>query len=362
MAAMEPDSVSCCVTSPPYWGLRKYEVEPTIWGGSPDCPHRLEAVPTSAAGYAGRQRWQHEGVSRQETPEAWESHGSRQQRNRNKQSGSTLRDGTGEPWTEGTALLEIDQGGTCALCGGWRGHYGCEPSISMYVEHTIEVLRAIRRVLRADGCVWWDIDDSRGGSGKGSADQHPGPKQATNAGSVAGLRPTREMPKSLCLIPQRVAIAAQEDGWTVRSQIVIPSWMPESAKDRPTDAYRVLLMLTRSKKYWSDFYAVRVASCGRDNSIGPDNILHNLGIVRPDGDSHTALTEWQPDGLRWLGNVWDDIPPAAHPSSPSFRHFATMPLAEAERCILAKRPRGHLYEVRQAEGADGETRAHGSRR
>jgi len=29
----------CVVTSPPYWGLRDYGIEPSIWGGRPDCSH-----------------------------------------------------------------------------------------------------------------------------------------------------------------------------------------------------------------------------------------------------------------------------------------------------------------------------------
>lgn len=32
-------SVHACVTSPPYWGLRDYGIEPGIWGGDPACDH-----------------------------------------------------------------------------------------------------------------------------------------------------------------------------------------------------------------------------------------------------------------------------------------------------------------------------------
>jgi hypothetical protein len=33
--------VQCTVTSPPYWGLRKYEgTQDVEWGGSPDCNHQ----------------------------------------------------------------------------------------------------------------------------------------------------------------------------------------------------------------------------------------------------------------------------------------------------------------------------------
>ena len=34
----------------------------------------------------------------------------------------------------------------------------------MYVEHTVYVLREIRRVLRRDGVVWWNLGDTFFGS------------------------------------------------------------------------------------------------------------------------------------------------------------------------------------------------------
>ena len=40
LRAMPADSVHCCVTSPPYWGLRDYGTPPQIWGGDPACRHR----------------------------------------------------------------------------------------------------------------------------------------------------------------------------------------------------------------------------------------------------------------------------------------------------------------------------------
>src|SRR5208283_11207 len=66
-------------------------------------------------------------------------------------------------------------------------------------------------------------------------------------------------PKDLCLIPARVALAAQADGWWVRSDIVWakPNPMPESCRDRPTDAYEHILMLTKSARYFWDAFAVR---------------------------------------------------------------------------------------------------------
>jgi len=38
---MPAESVHCCVTSPPYWGLRAYGTEPQIWDGERGCQHRF---------------------------------------------------------------------------------------------------------------------------------------------------------------------------------------------------------------------------------------------------------------------------------------------------------------------------------
>ena len=40
LAGMEAESIQCCVTSPPFWGLRKYEGnQERVWGGRLDCTH-----------------------------------------------------------------------------------------------------------------------------------------------------------------------------------------------------------------------------------------------------------------------------------------------------------------------------------
>jgi len=314
LAGLPPESVSACVTSPPFFGLRSYECEPTIWGGDPLCSHILRVGDKSG-----------------------------------------LEGGKSSERAAKSAQASAINSATCALCGAWCGQYGSEPSVSMYVEHTIEVLRAIRRVLRPDGVLWWDLDDSRVSMNRSSRKESPGVgatqareripmavKWRAGGGSnfewetIEGLKP-----KSLCLIPQRVAIAAQEDGWVIRSQIVIAAWTPESARDRPTDSYRVLLMLTKAPRYWFDGFAVRVATSTKFEQATRGNHRRpyleargGLGVLT-DGEVYSSGS---PDGLRWLGNLWTDIPPAAHPSSPSFRHFAVMPLQEAQRAILASVP------------------------
>src|SRR4051812_26284315 len=47
---LSPGSVQCCISSPPYWGLRDYGVEAQIWGGSPDCAHAWDEHERYAGG------------------------------------------------------------------------------------------------------------------------------------------------------------------------------------------------------------------------------------------------------------------------------------------------------------------------
>ena len=39
LKTLDSESVDCCVTSPPYYGLRAYGTNPQIWGGDKDCQH-----------------------------------------------------------------------------------------------------------------------------------------------------------------------------------------------------------------------------------------------------------------------------------------------------------------------------------
>jgi DNA modification methylase len=355
LAQLEHESVQVCVTSPPYWGLRKYSGEQErIWGGDPDCPNHwgLESGNAQGETYVGKRRWQHEGVSRQETPEEWVQQG-----------GAAYKDGkvrwqhqesnpdAYKVWDENKT--GINQSATCARCGAWRGAFGLEPTVEMYVEHTVEFLRAIRRVLRADGVVFWNIGDSYAGSRKGMAggNAYAGPNQATNPGSV-GL-PVQDWrglkSKDLVLMPFRVALAAQgyvtvqaeqmwelaayldeaadiedwemvrlaantlrvwawgerlakADNWWARSVIVWskPNPMPESVTDRPTDAYEFILMLAKSGRYYWDQEAVREPMLkGASGSTFTEGKTGEMGFGR------VSQQERADNGAaRNLRNVW----------------------------------------------------------
>lgn len=291
LAEIEPESVQCCVTSPPYWGLRKYAGEQEIvWPA-------LSGVEGSGA--EGCQHTWIEEIRKQSHYDL---------------GTSTLSGKDSRPQVHSFEART----NTCSLCGAWRGGYGLEPSISLYCLHTIEILRAIRRVMRKDGVVFWNLGDSYSGSGGPGGDYNSGGlREGQPKAPRRSFRRDREVtgddvidrvsglkPKDLCLIPQRVAIAAQEDGWWVRNDIIWwkPNPMPESADDRPTIDYEHILLLSKSKHYYWDQDAVRE----RDHPDGRKQTIKKQ-TNRYEGDSLNSFGDAEHE--RWTGgrnlrSVW----------------------------------------------------------
>ncbi|HWQ32274.1 MAG TPA: site-specific DNA-methyltransferase, partial [Blastocatellia bacterium] len=144
---------------------------------------------------------------------------------------------------------------------GVVGQIGLEDSIEDYLERIVAVFREVRRVLRSDGTLWLNIGDSYandtkwgGKSGKLNQTSAAGGYGGQRLKRVTGLKP-----KDLMMMPARVAMALQEDGWFLRADII---WhktnpMPESVHDRPTRAHEYLFLLTRSSRYFYDAEAIR---------------------------------------------------------------------------------------------------------
>lgn len=66
-------------------------------------------------------------------------------------------------------------------------------------------------------------------------------------------------PKDLVGIPWRVAFALQADGWYLRQDIIWhkPNPMPESVTDRCTKSHEYIFLLTKSPKYYFDNEAIK---------------------------------------------------------------------------------------------------------
>ena len=234
---------------------------------------------------------------------------------------------------------------------------GSEPTPAAFVANLVAVMREVRRVLRCDGVVWLNIADTyAGGSRGGNPGKSPHIKQATNKGSVRGRWDQAHgiKAKNLCLIPQRLVIALQDDGWYVRSEIVWAKTnaMPQSATDRPTSAHEMIYLLSTSPQYYYDAEAVRTPAkttalypepTGWDTGEGGHGSIHRNGRERRDkqrGHSRVhagfnarwddmSRVEQQAMGAN-LRTVWNIATQGF-----SGAHYATFPEAIAEICLSA---------------------------
>ena len=231
------DSVDCIITSPPYWNMRDYgEATCKVWGGDPDCEHEWETIETKRPNASGgktdfvKEKFNIKG--KENFREFVDYHN------------------------------RVTRSSFCKKCGAWCGQLGLEPTLDMYIEHLLEITAELKRILKPTGVLWWNHGDCYGGSGKGRGNGdwikksknlyydglHPPP--------IKGITPKCMVLQNYRLILRMV----DEQGWILRNIIIWykPNHMPSSVKDRFTNAYEPVFMLTKSKKYWFDLDAVRL--------------------------------------------------------------------------------------------------------
>lgn len=80
-----------------------------------------------------------------------------------------------------------------------------------------------------------------------------GQARYSSAAKVSGLKD-----KDLFMVPERFALALQAEGWYVRSKItwIKRAHMPEAAQDRPTGATEMLYVFARQRFYYYDREAI----------------------------------------------------------------------------------------------------------
>ena len=218
---------------------------------------------------------------------------------------------------------------------GVAGQIGMEATPDAFVAELVAVFREARRVLADDGCLFLNLGDSYAATTKGSSGK--GDKQVSNRGTILDDRswrvPDGLKPKDLIGIPWRVAFALQADGWWLRQDIIWhkPNPMPESVRDRCTKAHEYVFLLTKRERYYWDQAAIAEEAEYPVGSM-PDAPQGSFG-GKNTGSDHKAFRAIR--DTRNARSVW------SIPSQPySGAHFATMPPALAERCILAGSRKG----------------------
>ncbi|MHC1770106.1 MAG: site-specific DNA-methyltransferase [Verrucomicrobiia bacterium] len=205
---------------------------------------------------------------------------------------------------------------------GHPSQLGRERTPDQYVQRLARILYQVQRVLKDDGTLWLNLDDTY------------------YRGELVG-------------IPWRVALELQRLDWRWRGEIVwAKTPKPEPVKDRPTRAHEAVLMFSKRRDYFYDYDAVlephdhpfaldclqkaqKAGLTGRPSyNLFDKEKRHAKGMKGMTRAEMGLLLN--PSG-RNARDVW-----TITPARDSGDHSAVMPLELAERCILAGSKPGDL--------------------
>lgn len=316
-----PDNfVDCCFTSSPYWGKRDYGLQNIkIWDGNEDCEHEFterEVYHSKLQFRAGESTT----VGNNLNPEAM-----------------------GNP---------IQKEAYCKKCGAWKGQLGLEPHPSLFVKHIVDVFHEVKRVLKPTGTLFLNLGDTYfGGKGKSGRKDHNIEQRIVEGRTLQKKEWTLNesdapqdrckadgkwlRPKQKMLIPERIAIAMQDDGWILRNSII---WhklnhMPESVADRLTCSYEPVYFFTKSEKYYFNLDSIR-----RPHQTDCKRSTRKMTQIMTFGKTSTfnGGKDYNPLG----GNPGDVWTLTTEPSKVA--HFATFPTKLVRRGLLCGCPAGGL--------------------
>lgn len=210
-----------------------------------------------------------------------------------------------------------------------EGQIGLEPTLAEHMGVLVDVFAEIKRVLKPSGTVWLNYGDCYASTpnGRSAADVKALGKddRAFRDKPFSTIQGVLK-PKDLCMLPNRLAIALQEAGWWIRSEIIWakPNPMPESVTDRPAGAHEKIFLLTKSKKYFYDAKGSRQSA---------------------EAEGGRNLRNYEPAPMQ----VWNM---ATMPFKDA--HFATFPPELVQRCLTAGCPKdGHVLDPFGGAGTTG---------
>ena len=296
---LKDNSIDCVVSSPPYFGLRDYGT--AQWqGGDPNCEHKKSRFNYSI---------------------------SDKQKSNNGSSG-----------------LGAYKNGEFCKCGAKRidKQLGLEPTYQEHIQNIVELFRAMKPKLKDTATIWLNYGDSYAATVNGTK-----AKDIKNDDRGFVDKPFSTIqgsikPKDLVMIPNRIAIALQDDGWWIRSEIIWhkPNPMPESTKDRPTNCHEKIWLITKNKKYYYDADAIKepFAQGTHLRYHNQKDILKNQKgsfVAHAGKKSNSAMKPVISGDKRNKRNVWTI-------TTKPFKeaHFATFPKDLIEPCIKAGCPEG----------------------
>ena len=302
LKTFEDSSIDCCITSPPYYGLRDYGTGKWL-GGDPNCPHkRLNKV------------------------------------------GKHTSTGHAQEELAGNVGDSIYKS-VCPLCGAVRvdDQVGLEETPEEYINKLVEIFREVKRVLKEDGTLWVNIGDSYASTNSNNRNFiDEGGRGGNNPNITTRTLPNDIKPKDLIGIPWMLAFALRADGWYLRQDII---WhktnpMPESVKDRCTKSHEYIFLLSKSPRYYFDYEAIREVASEQHitNSIKFGGEKYGDDIDTPriySGSEYVPKSDFNGVLIRQKRDVWD-IPTSSFKEA----HFATFPKELVRNCLLSGCPIG----------------------
>lgn len=199
-----------------------------------------------------------------------------------------------------------------------EGEIGRERTIAEYVENLVDVFKVLLSKTSSDGLLFLNLGDTY------------------INGQLSG-------------VPWRVALALQESGWILRSDIIWqkPNAMPSSVKNRPTVDHEYIFMFAKNKTYKYNQDAIREphVTFSEDSKMrgGRGHIGRRGGTPekgKNSGNSNLHDGRWD-QAFHPLGRnkrtVWN-IPLSKYRGA----HFAVFPEKLVELCVLVGSDPGDL--------------------
>jgi len=269
----------CCVTSPPYYGLRSYQTEPQVWDEKFVCIHEWskEIIATNSGG-----GWF--------DPEKRKNYEHQRLKNPKKEKQN-----------------KVSQGCFCKKCRAWKGELGLEPTPELYLKHLLQIFTEVKRVLRKDGTLFVNLGDKTDNKG-------------------------------MLQLPHRFSIMMVDElKFILRRNIIWhkPGIMPTSQKDNFSLDYEDVFFFTKSQKYYFEQPLEEAMYDGRKDTMFKGSKKYDNPNISPDGavntfakEGHERWMEVNGKKMRIMRSVWR-IPSEAITEN----HYATYPQKLVERII-----------------------------
>jgi site-specific DNA-methyltransferase (cytosine-N4-specific) len=331
-----PDqSIDMAICSPPYWALRDYQSEDTVWDSNNECEHEWNEADKKIK-YDG-------GFPRKEVAVSFES-----------------------------------TSNFCSKCSAWKGQLGLEPNFDLYIKHLCDIFEETKRVLKDEGTLWVNLGDTYAGGGGNSSKytcgpngmdkrEHARPEQSINnrfskwnSDTNDSIQVSHDVPKdsmnvknkSLIGIPFRFAIEMINRGWILRNTLI---WhknnvMPSSVKDRFTVDFEYLFFFSKQGKYYFEQQFEKSLDYKDDIRRMSRNRKHSK-------NSQQSQEQWNAEKInidrikkgRNKRAVWE-----INTKPYKEAHFAVFPEALIETPILAGcSPKGIVLDMFMGSGTTG---------